>query len=268
MRMRDGIYSRQPFRDYQLHEREHKSTLVEMERSPAHYRWAVDNPKEGTEALVLGKAFHTLVLEPQFFNEEFFCAKEKIRRGTKAWDALEAEAKGRIILKPDDVAELNAMAKSIDAHPEARRCLDACQQHEVSVFWTDIATGEPCKMRADALSIDDSVIIDLKTTVDASPMGFERAIISYKYHWQAAMYCDGLQAVCGKPFTFVFIAVESAPPWGVGVYILGEEMLENGRRGYKAALQKVAECNAKKHWPCYSEICLELSGPEWMKGNK
>lgn len=261
------LYS-QSFIDYQRIDAVHKSTLVEMERSPAHYRWAVDHPKEATESMALGKAFHTLVLEPELFKQQYYVAAEKVRRATKKWDELEVEAAGRTILKPDEFSELNAMASAIAAHPEARRCLDACKLHETSLSWTDLSTGEKCKMRADALSLPDNVVIDLKTTVDASPLGFERAIIAYKYHWQAAMYCDGLEAYAKKPFTFVFIAVESEAPWGVGVYILGAEMLENGRRGYKAALQKVAECKAKNSWPCYSDICLELSGPEWMKGNK
>jgi len=253
------------FEDYCRIDAVHKSALTEIERSPAHYKWACENPKAPTPAMVIGSAFHTLVLEPDLFASQYYCAQETIRRGTKKWDELEAEACGRIILKPDEHEELHVMGKQIKAHPMASECLLACDERETSAFWTDTITGELCKGRLDALSQADAIIVDLKTTEDASPFGFEKSILAYKYHWQAAFYCDGMQQITGREHTFVLLAVEKSAPFGVGVYVLGKELLGLGRSQYRAALAKVAECKAKNSWPCYSEQAIELSGPEWLR---
>jgi len=111
------------FADYCAIDAVHKSTLTETEQSMAHYKWACENPKLPTPAMVIGSAFHTLVLEPALFSSQYYCAQETIRRGTKKWDELEVEACGRVILKPDEHEELHAMAAQIRAHPMAAQCL-------------------------------------------------------------------------------------------------------------------------------------------------
>lgn len=243
----------------------HKSTLSEMERSPAHYKWALENARETTAAMRFGSLVHCLVLEPSSFDSVYFVAEETVRRGTKAWDALEARAGGREILKPDEYAEACAMRDAIVRHPKAAEVLAACSMREASMFWTDPKTGLHCKARADAMSVEHSVIADVKTCQDASDGAFMRDIVNYKYHWQAAMYADGAEAIAKKPFLFVFIAVEKAPPYGVAVYLISEAFLAAGRKGYQNALNEVLFCMTNNTWPCYAEGAVEIQAPAWME---
>jgi len=157
------------------------------------------------------------------------------------------------------------MKQAILTHPKAAECLQACIMRETSMFWTDVKTGLGCKARCDAMSIEHSVICDIKTCQDASDGAFMRDIINYKYHWQAAMYADGAATIAKKPFLFVFIAVEKDPPYGVGVYLISEAFLEAGRKGYKDALNEVLACMTTNVWPCYAEGAVEIQAPAWME---
>ena len=75
-----------------------------------------------------------------------------------------------------------------------------------------------------------SLIVDLKTTMDASPDAFARTAANFNYPLQAAYYVDGLQAAgIASPdavTSFVFLVVEKTPPYGVAVYTLPEDAIE------------------------------------------
>lgn len=49
-----------------------KSKLDLVDRSPAHLKHALDNPREETKALRVGKALHCAVLEPEVFLKDYF----------------------------------------------------------------------------------------------------------------------------------------------------------------------------------------------------
>lgn len=260
-----GIFENIDFNTYKSFPGVHKSTLSEMSRSPAHYKWALENQRESTPAMRFGSLVHSLVLEPSAFDDVYYVASETVRRGTKAWDALEAKAGGREIVKPDDMEAACAMRDSILAHPKAWEVLAACTMRETSIVWSDAHTGLKCKARTDAMSVEHSVIVDIKTCQDASHSAFIKDIVSYKYHWQAAMYADGAEAIAKKPFMFVFIAVEKTPPYGVGVYLISEAFISAGRKGYKDALNEVLFCITNNTWPCYDDGAVEIQAPAWME---
>ena len=81
-----------------------------------------------------------------------------------------------------------------------------------------IFTGLQCKCRPDWISADGGILVDLKTTEDASPREFQRSIAKWRYHVQAGWYMAGIEAAYGtRPSGFIFIAVEKKPPFAVGV---------------------------------------------------
>jgi hypothetical protein len=257
------LISNLDFEAYRKLEGQNKSLLVEMTRSPAHYDHARKNPKAPTTAMDFGQLLHTLVLEPAKMATSYVVVPQETRRGTKAWDGYELTAGTRKLIKQGELDLASRMAEAILSHPKASLILGQCAQRELSAQWTDVLTGQVCKGRFD-LFHESGVIADIKSTEDARPDAFMRSIVQYKYHWQAAMYCDGAQAITGLPFTFCFIAVEKEAPFGVGVYTIDSDFLERGRSEYKAALAKVAECEAKNNWPCYGDEILEIAAPAWM----
>lgn len=171
---------------------------------------------------------------------------------------------GRIVLTPEQWDQLHAMAAAVHAHPAAGSLLTSCPgEAEKSVYWIDATTGVLCRCRPDWWR-DDNVIVDLKTTEDASPEGFAKSIANWRYDVQAAYYLDGVQQATGKrPKAFVFIAVEKKPPYGVGVYVLDSESLDLGRAQYQHDLRVYAECVRSGEWPGYGDKIQTISLPGW-----
>lgn len=171
---------------------------------------------------------------------------------------------GRIVLSPEVWDQLHAMANAVHSHPAAGALLTGCPgEAEKSVYWNDATTGVLCRCRPDWWR-DDNVIVDLKTTEDASPEGFAKSMANYRYDVQAAYYLDGVQAATRKrPKAFVFIAVEKKPPYGVGVYVLDSDSLELGRAQYQHDLRIYAECVRTGEWPGYGDKIQTISLPAW-----
>ena len=260
--------------EYHRHAAVSASHLKEIERSPQHYYARFVDPNRieptPTPAMQLGTAVHAQILELNRFDEIVAVAPDGIDRRTKAgkesWAAFESEAKGKVVINRDDAAIVSAMGRAVFSHPAAAMLLAFKGKAETSWFWTDEKTGLECKCRPDWLLDDGSVIVDLKTTEDASPRGFQRSVAQYAYHQQAAWYLHGLEQASGIcPAQFVFVAVEKKPPYAVGVYAADAEMIKAGWEAAERNLERIAECRAANHWPGYGEDIQPISLPPWMR---
>ena len=243
------------------------STLKTVVRkSPAHARADLDSPKADTPALALGRAVHARLLEPDTFLERFAIGPKVDRRtkaGKEAWAAFLEDYPGASILAGEDAATLEGIAASIEAHPLARHAIRDGQA-EVSGWFTDPETGVHCRIRPDYLRAADGIMVDLKTTLDASPDAFQRSIHSFGYATQAALYAQGHEAITGEPLRdFLFLAVEKARPFAVGLYRLDETALEVGRQHVRRALRTWADCLESGRWPGYSDRIESISLPVW-----
>jgi len=71
--------------------------------------------------------------------------------------------------------------------------------------------------------------------------------------------------VTGMELPFLFVAVEKDAPHAVAVYRADPDVIEIGRKKYRAALQLLKWCQATGNWPAYQpggEIEL-ISLPRW-----
>jgi hypothetical protein len=261
--------------DYHAHPAVSKSHLDLIARSPLHY-WAryVDPARvapEPTPQMRLGTALHTHVLELSRWDQEIAVAPGDINRRTKEgkeqWAAFEASAAGKTVITADDAETVMAMGRSIMRHPGAAMLLGLAGKAETTHMWTDATYGIECKCRPDWLTDDGSIMVDLKTTRDASPRGFMRSIADYRYHVQAAWYLNGVEQATGKrPDQFIFICVESTAPYAVAVYAADEVMTDRGYEQAMKDLGKLAVCRAADSWPSYSDQIETISLPSWMTG--
>jgi exodeoxyribonuclease VIII len=242
-----------------------KSHLDLIARSPRHYWHRYLNPEavppEPTPAMVVGSAVHTRALEPDRYELEYAVAPAIDRRtkaGKEAWEAFQADAKGKTVLTAEQHELSAAVAAAVREHPAAALVLGKPGACEQSYQWTDETTGEVCKCRPDWLSECGRLVVDLKTTDDASPAAFQRSVQKFRYHVQAAWYLRGLGAE-----QFVFIAVEKAPPYLVGVYVATPEMVAAGGRVADRDLARLAECRAANAWPGYGDEIQPIDLPRW-----
>lgn len=177
----------------------------------------------------------------------------------------------RKILTPESYEQIIAMREAVMNHPAAFALLNHVKD----------------------------IIVDLKTTEDASPEGFAKSMANYRYDVQHAYYMDGTrlaleQGKCtppqkgtaelsvywidpvtgvlcrcrpdfwnGYPKRFAFIAVEKKPPHAVAVYVLDSDGVDIGRAQYQHDLRIYAECLRTNEWPGYGDKIQTISLPAW-----
>lgn len=116
--------------DYRNNEAFSRSQLFKLSKSPAHFKYALENPEVETPALAFGTAFHAYVLEKDKFDSEYIVAP-KLDRRTKEGKALAAqiEASGKIPISEDAFAQIQAMAESVMSNKYAAALLNG-GEHE------------------------------------------------------------------------------------------------------------------------------------------
>ena len=119
---------------------------------------------------------------------------------------------------------------------------------ELSFFSEDLG-GIRAKCRPDWISHDKNIVVDLKTTQDASPKGFQKSIGQFGYHIQASWYLKVLQNLGFDSYDFIFIAIEKTAPFCVGVYRASMEMLEEGNKKVYEAIDKILWCKENDSYP-------------------
>lgn len=253
---------------YHAHPAISKSHLDAIAKSPAHYKARyIDGIKpEYSAAFVIGSAAHSLILEPENFARDFAVAPDGINKrtneGKAQWAEFEANAGRRTIIDSDTHKQALAIAAAVRAHPAAGTLFEAGES-ERSVITTDPETGAAIKCRPDWLD-HNGLIVDVKTTEDASPTGFAKSIANYRYHVQAAWYWDCMEAAYDiEPAGFVFVAVEKKPPYAVGVYLIGQDSLAVGRRLARQNLRTLLACREANRWPDYCDEALTIEIPRW-----
>lgn len=222
------------------------STLKEMRRSALHYRYGVEVPREDTVRFALGRGAHTAILEPDRFPLDY-AVFDGERRAGKAWDAFKEAHASRTILKAEEYAKCLAMRDAVRRHPVAAPYLERGRA-EVSLTWTDPATGLPCKGRLDWESISKRAIVDIKTTSTVDARRFGALAARMGYHCQLAFYADGWAAALGDTPPVVIIAVEADPPHDVGVFVVDADALYAGSEECAELLAKVAACRRTGQW--------------------
>jgi len=146
------------------------------------------------------------------------------------------------------------------SHPIASKLLRNGEL-EVSYFWKHPKYGFMCKCRPDYRKA--KTLIDLKTTTDASPESFSRAIANFGYHRQGDHYLSGVAEHGLEAENFVIIAQEKKDPYPVAIYRLSEEDLYLGHLENDLIYQRYVECKSLNEWPGYPEKIQSISLPPW-----
>ena len=271
----DGISNE----DYQCGPGISKGGLDLINRSPAHYITKKRHPRPPTRAFHVGRAAHTLILEPWKFDAEYIKAEytEFRTKESKEWRAAQ-EAAGRMVLRvatdsdnfwsPSEWELVHAIRDAVMTHPIASILLDPDQgKPEQTAYWIDRDTGRLCKCRPDFLNDGHNLCVDLKTTEDASYTEFQRSVFKWRYHVQAAYYSHGLTRVDRPVRDFVFVAIEKSPPFCIGCYALIYEAKRVGWIQAEHDLRTYDACMRSNEWPGYAQEIRELDLKEWqLKG--
>lgn len=226
-------------------------------RSPAHYRWEQEHRVEKA-AYDLGHVVHGLVLGTGLVVVQVDAADWRTKSAQQ--ERADAYAAGRVPMLTKDYERAQRMADAVREHPVAGP-LFTHGDPEVSMFWTDEATGVECRGRIDYLR--DGQAIDLKTTADADPTTFGRTAAKFAYDLQTQWYAEGYHAITGEHVESLHVLVETEAPHGVSVVQLDDEALHIGSLKAAQARETYRQCVETGQWPGYPTNVHLVGLPAW-----
>jgi hypothetical protein len=209
-------------------------------------------PKEPTKAMKIGTLVHAAILEPEKIGEMYVIIPDNLLSGenraiskTEAKDFVKAvKAAGKNAVKAEELAMICAMAESVRS--TIGPWLGKSAVTEKTLIWQHPATGILCRCKPDwyrPTKNGTAIGFDVKTTADISEHGFRNSMESFLYWMQDAHYCEGIEAVTGKPVEqFIFAAVESEEPYQTRTFQLEDEARVAGVEAREQSMLELAEC--------------------------
>lgn len=262
--METGIYYGMSWDDYRKIDAVNNSILSTLaSKSPLHALAEKEHPKEPSEAFIQGSAWHTMILEPDKFNERYaVCPKcdKRTKDGKAIYEKYLLGLNGKIELSESDFELVQAMNDSFKSHKVCKYIEQG--KAEVVIVWEDKKTGLLCKARIDYAREAQAFLFDLKSTISAAYDDFQKALYNYGYFQQCAFYSDGWKTLTGDDPCFVFIAVEKSYPFAVAAYEMHENVISAGRKAYRRALETYADCVKTGIWPGYKDVEM-MDLPAW-----
>lgn len=262
MQITDPCYvSDMPADVYHSHDSISNTGLKLMMRSPAHYKYS-DVKDKSTRFKVAGSALHMACLEPHIFYDTYTILRSSENRMTSEYKTAKKEYGEEFVLVKPEIEKIEGMARSLRRSVISEYLNNEYCAKEQSGYAIDPETGLMCRHRFDA--IIDGIAIDLKTTTDARKPAFEKKILDFGYHIQAAFYADQYNWITGEKIKkFIFAAIETSAPYAVKVYELEQDSMDAGRKKYRQALNEYAQCKATDTWPSYDQDIETIGIPQW-----
>lgn len=253
-----------------------KSRLANMSKTPAYFKWCLDNPQEPTEDLIIGSAFHKFVLENNDFNKEFAVLPSVDKRtkvGKAELEEFMLKNEGLDFINLDAYFMIEDMANSLARNPYVEKLLKG--HHEQSMYFADEFTGIECKIRPDCYKVigDKVIITDLKSCKSAEPTDFMKDIVKYHYDLQAYMYRLGVAKTLNIPIEnvlFVFVCVEKKAPYLSAVYEASQDIFDRGEMLFRKYIGMYKECLETNNWYGYNGIAntpITIGLPNYMINN-
>ena len=241
-----------------------------LKTCPAKVKYDLDNPSPTkSSALIMGGCTHAMVLEPESIQYEYDVKPAFIDGSgprTNAYKeafALEQEERPGIRwLTASEWDTCSAMAESALENPVLRDYLSDVDSVAEGTGFFELE-GAKCKVRPDLYSPNAEVIVDLKTTYDASEMGFRKSVRNFGYGFQAAWYLTGMRLLGLKARNLIFVAVEKEPPHATASYALTISEIERRVPDMQRACRLWAECTSSGVWPGYADDVRTLDLSQW-----
>jgi exodeoxyribonuclease VIII len=175
-------------------------------------------PQKESDAFAMGHAVHCLALEPESFSDRFFVLPKIDRRtkeGKAAYAEIQEASKSKTLLDGDDYADAIACVQALNNHPEFATIM--AQPRRVEVPFEFDLFGHRFKAKPDCIVDSMKLIIDIKTTDDASPHRWQWSAVDYGYHRQVYIYQQAVQLETNEWYRFVFAVVEKPKPSTRGI---------------------------------------------------
>lgn len=259
-----------------------------VERCPRagwHASWLNPHPPapDDTAASDAGSVAHAILLEG---SEECCCVIDPNDHATPSTGNIPdgwtnksiraardvARSAGKIPILSPKMAEIRAMVASarefIEALKDTEPAVWAMFQpgggdSELTVLWEEGfgGSGIQCRIRADRINNERTLIGDVKTTkASAEPDGWGRTQMS---RITPALYRRGCQAVFGPVPEYKFLVIEQSPPYLCSLVGVDPAGLELGDAKVETGLRTWARCVQENRWPGYPNRTAYPETPGW-----
>lgn len=226
-----------------------------LNKSPYHFRHRKELPGKESASLSFGTAMHYAILEPGDYDKHK-AIEPALRRNTNAYkDWAKAQSPEAIIVSEEfdqTVKEIKTRLKQTGLAPIFDNGLPEC-----SIFGTN--NGLDLKCRPDWLDVSTKRIVDLKTTrdlkwfkSDAKKFGYPLSVPHYKHI--IAQATD----TYASDWNYVFVVVESEPPFDCNWYILTPALEAEALRQWEGAIESIGLCMQSGTWPGFTKNEPEL----------
>jgi len=262
--------------DYEYHDKEKhphiSSSDVKIVYGKSLLHWVGQELKESA-TLEKGKAVHAIFEAKSKGGKSSVVRGPSDRRGNKWKEAKQqAEQQGKILLTERDYDEAMEIVESALFNSEFLRSKITAKNYisEASIFTTCKKTGMLIKCRPDGLLVPQNdkgkgEILDIKTTQDASPEGFQRELRKYNYDLQIAFYLHTMRCASLPCSEMYLVAIEKTPPYAVGVHVLSEIYVKHAEKRMFQTLEKIKHAESTQDfstgWPKINQVHL----PAWLE---
>ena len=246
--------------------------MKELLKSPAHFRHYMDQPRVEKKVFDAGHIVHALVLGTPLNVVEI---PESVLASngaatTKAAKEFVAAARldGLIPVKAHELEPLHATAEAVLAYMPARELFEGEGPTELSMFTPDPASGVWLRGRADKVADveGETVLVDLKTCLDAVPQAFNRqSVAKFGYYLPADVYSRLYAQITGTPAPEMrFVAVTKTAPHLVSVNTIDWAYEDLGEKAMRTAITRYKAGVETGTWPGYPEELTTLTPPAYL----
>ena len=274
-----GLVYGLPNEIYQRADALSQSQLKAFRQSPFHFLKLhgqaipdifADDDESTRDSMFAGTLCHCATLEPREFDKRYVVGPRVKSRAAKEWKDFVAAHPERIAITPRQYAVAHSQAAALRSVDAVAEILEGGVS-EVSAFWRDPITGIACRCRPDCVNREfgtaaapAAMILDVKTTRDASKAAVRQTIARFGYHHQAEWYSRGYAQASGVPVAgFVFAFVEQEYPFAVSVHEIDPASWDIAVQENREALDRMARCRQEGRWPSYSPDVENVSLPRW-----
>jgi len=217
------------------------SSLKKLIQSPKAYQASL-RMSDNSQALRDGRLVHLAVLEKHKLNDLVIINGTKAKKEYK--DAV-AEYGDHMVYTESEMNNAFWIAEAVHSNNEASYILSDC---DYEVPGVGMISGLPFRAKADAISKDRKVIVDVKTT-SSDISEFYWSAKKFKYALQASLY---LKIFGAEEFIFLVVQKDTKD---IGIFTCSDIFLEQGAE------------DIQKGIAAYEEFFLQPNSEELIKNN-
>lgn len=293
--MISGIHDDISIQDYHGKFKESISaTGIKMaKKSLKLWKWMQTHPTEIKPHFDFGNAFELALLDKENFKSQVailqtqsWIAKAlqekpelKVPKSSASYKGEESKFlavnEGKYIIPdvgPHSFESIEYMLESCYRDSTIQRLITNTE-YQLSLFWSDPATGLMLKTRPDVCKRKKNVVVNLKTAIDGSPSEFSRTLANHDYPLQAAIEIRGCVETGLMPWVdnYFWLVVEKEPPYNATLYEFDKIDQQYSFDELDYLLNKIKRAHEEDLYPGYGDRAdnphgiLTAQVPLWYK---